>query len=141
MAKDKFSEELFNSICEKIASSSIGLHDACKSLGVSSRSFYRWIAEDEDLRHKYAHAREEQADFLADEIVKISNGEGIDDTPFVGRNFIDRDRLKVEARKWVASKLKPKKYGDKLETETKLTITDAPDWLKADLIDTKIKNV
>lgn len=136
MPKDKFSEELFQSICEKIATSSIGLSEVCDSFNISSRTFFRWIADDEDLRHKYTSAREEQAEFLADEIVKISNGEGLDATPFVGKNYIDRDRLKVEARKWVAAKLKPKKYGDKIEQETKLTISNAPDWLKGDITKT-----
>jgi hypothetical protein len=129
----QYSEELFDKICNEIATSDSGLMEICKKHGTTSRSFYRWISENEDLRHKYTCAREEQAEFLADQIIKISNGEGKDDTAFVGKNFIDRDRLKVEARKWIAAKLKPKKYGDKIEQETKLTITNAPDWIKENL--------
>jgi hypothetical protein len=37
--------------------------------------------------------------------------------------MIERARLKVDARKWVAAKLKPKKYGDKLQTEHSGEIT------------------
>jgi hypothetical protein len=84
---------------------------------------YRWLAAHEDFREIYARAREDQADTLADEIVEIADdgrndtytdGEGVER---VNQDVINRSRLRVDARKWVAAKLKPRKYGDKVTTE------------------------
>lgn len=81
----------------------------------------RWLADSESFQQQYARAREEQADTLADEIVSISDereGRAIVAGEEVAVVFdstaVARNRLRVDARKWVASKLKPKKYGDKL---------------------------
>lgn len=65
----------------------------------------RWLQDDEEIRGMYAHAREAQADYMADEIIYIADNEP---DPQVAR-------VRVDARKWVASKLKPRKYGDKIE--------------------------
>lgn len=93
------------------------------------RTVYRWLESNADFRQQYVHARELQAEFYADEIVRIAdecmigtkttkraNG----DTEIVTGDMVDRSRLRVEARKWIASKLLPKKYGDKLELDGKL---------------------
>lgn len=85
---------------------------------------YRWLIAKESFREMYARAREDQADTLADEIQAIA------DEPMVGvktttkpngdvekveGDMIEHRRLRVDARKWIAAKLKPRKYGDKLE--------------------------
>jgi hypothetical protein len=85
----------------------------------------RWIQQQPEFRNKYAGAREAQADYLAEEIVQIA------DTPLLGvitkvddsgkretteGDMLQHRRLQVDARKWYASKLAPKKYGDKVET-------------------------
>jgi hypothetical protein len=41
--------------------------------------------------------------------------------------------LQVEARKWIAAKLKPKKYGDKVEVDQTINVNKLPDWLKDNL--------
>ena len=64
---------------------------------------YNWLHDNKDFMDKYTRARKEQADLFAQEIVDISDGTG----------DVQRDRLRVEARKWVASKLKGSLYGDK----------------------------
>jgi hypothetical protein len=72
---------------------------------------------------QYARAREVQADCLADEIIEISDESSYDLTTdeegreIVNMNHIQRDRLRVDSRKWYAGKLRPKVYGDKLETK------------------------
>ena len=114
MAKKKFTQELFDAICKDIATSSIGLKDVCEKHGVSSVSFYAWIQNDETLLNTYTRAREEQADLLADEIIKLADDKSGDtqagEFGEVGNAAnIARSRLQVEARKWVAAKLKPKK--------------------------------
>lgn len=128
MAKKKFTQELFDAICKDIATSSIGLKDVCEKHGVSSVSFYAWIQNDETLLNTYTRAREEQADLLADEIIKLADDKSGDtqagEFGEVGNAAnIARSRLQVEARKWVAAKLKPKKYGDKVEVDANVNAT------------------
>lgn len=134
MPVTKYSEELFESICDKIATSADGLEKICQQSGVTARNFHRWIAENEILRQKYASAREEQADFLADQILKLADDKSGDtqagEFGEVGNAAaIQRSRLQVEARKWIAAKLKPKKYGDKVEVDQTISVNKLPEWL------------
>ena len=63
---------------------------------------FRWLDEKETFRQQYARAKEAQADALVEDMLVIPDIE--DD--------VARARLKVDTRKWIASKLKAKKYGD-----------------------------
>lgn len=84
---------------------------------------YRWIGANPEFRKQYEIAREDQADSLADEITDIADDSSADTlTDEMGRERCDkewvaRSKLRVDARKWVASKLKPKKYGERLEID------------------------
>jgi hypothetical protein len=69
----------------------------------------KWLREFPDFLANYARAREEQADFYADEMVTIAD-ESKDS---------NKARLQIDARKWKASKMAPKKYGDKLDITTR----------------------
>jgi len=123
--KFEYTEQLANEILEAIATSEKGLHLLCKENKEwpSYRVVYEWIQTKEDFRNKYARAREEQADYLADQIIEIADDSSGDiDYDNEGnerenREFVSRSKLRVEARKWKASKLAPKKYGDKLEVD------------------------
>jgi hypothetical protein len=120
-----YSDAIADEICEKL-SKGASLLTICDDEGMPHpRTVYRWLANDknEDFRHKYAHAREAQADRYAYEIIQIAD-DGRNDTQLdedgnlrVDHDHIARSRLRVDARKWYASKLAPKKYGDKLQTE------------------------
>lgn len=93
---------------------------------------FRWLAENELFRDNYARAREVQADVLADEILEIAD-EGRNDT-YVddeGRERTDydvvaRSKLRVDARKWIASKLLPKKYGERQQVDATVTTRELP---------------
>ena len=62
----------------------------------------------------YAKAKESQADYLVDDILRvIDKPETYIDEHGLERNDIGMIRIKVDAMKWQAMKLKPKKYGDK----------------------------
>ncbi len=125
----KYSDKLANAICKAISTSSKGLVLLCKENESfpNVRSVYDWLNDEKykDFLHNYARAREEQADFLADEIIAIAD-DGNDDTeqrytasgePYDVENkeWTSRSKLRVYARQWKASKLAPKKYGDKLD--------------------------
>lgn len=116
--KNKYSPELFDKICEEIATTSNGLKYICAQNDVTASAFYVWIDKDKDLLDRYMRARDAQADLLADEIIEIADHSEEDHTPFTGGNVVNRDKLRIESRKWIASKLKPKKYGDKLDVTT-----------------------
>ena len=115
MAKSKFTQELFDSICETLATSSKGLNTVCKEHGISSKQFYQWVANDAQLGEMYARARDEQADFMADEIVELADNTDNDNKGINGSNAVQRDRLRIDARKWVAAKLKPRKYSERVD--------------------------
>jgi hypothetical protein len=92
-------------ICERIASGE-SLKAICESQGMPSReTVYVWLASDSEFSDKYARAREDQADYYADEIIDIADK---DSDP-------NKARVRIDARKWKASKLQPKKYGDKID--------------------------
>jgi hypothetical protein len=76
---------------------------------MSWSTFFDWIKEEEGLADKYARARELQAEYYADEIVRIS-----DET-----EDPQKARLQVDARKWVASKLLPRKFGERIDVTSK----------------------
>ena len=89
----------------------------------SPETFYKWISEDDTKAKRYARACEYRADAIFDEIIEIadetSNDTIIDDDGNERPNheWISRSRLRVDSRKWIASKLAPKKYGDKLDID------------------------
>ena len=84
----------------------------------NASTVFKWLNENEAFAKQYAHAREAQADTLADEIIDIADDGSNDymgeDETYNG-DAVQRSKLRVDARKWVAAKLKPKKYGDKLD--------------------------
>ena len=69
-------------------------------------TIHNWLANNEKFRAEYEYAKEAQSDTFADEMDYIANDESID---------VNRARLIIDTRKWIASKLKPKKYGDKVD--------------------------
>jgi hypothetical protein len=59
---------------------------------------------------QYARAREAQAEIRADEITDIADG-----VEHGASEAVQAARLRVDARKWIAAKLLPKRYGDKMQ--------------------------
>lgn len=120
-----FSQEIADKLCEGLIEGK-SLREICKADDMPSTSTVcRWLGKHEEFREQYAHARTAQADALFDEILEIADdgsndyvarkGEEGEETERVDHDHIARSRLRVDARKWMASKLQPKKYGDKLE--------------------------
>lgn len=117
----RFDIEIWNKILDEISVSTNGIHTICKRHKTTAKYFYIYLRGGEDdeeqtqRRNQYARAREDQADYLADLIQEVAFDDSDDEKPFVGVNHIQRDRLKIDSLKWVASKLKPKKFGDKID--------------------------
>lgn len=75
----------------------------------STSSVFRWLDSVPAFRERYARARQEQAETFADEIVALADRDDLDPQD---------KRVRVDARKWVAAKLKPKVYGDSQQTSS-----------------------
>ncbi len=118
----KFNHEIATRICDAIVDGKT-IKEICGRNGIPSAStVFRWLAKDEhdEFRELYARAREAQAERLADEILRIAD-DGTND--FITRQtssgairninseHIQRSKLRIETRKWLLSKLLPKKYG------------------------------
>ena len=120
--------ELFDAICDRIADGE-SLRTILRDDGMPCfATFYRWVEADPSHAEQYARARQTQADAIFDEMLRIA------DTPLIGEtrktipgedgkerveitegDMVQHRRLQIETRKWMAGKLRPKKYGDKLE--------------------------
>ena len=132
----KFSQEIFDEICVRIAEGE-SLRKICKDEKMPSLvSVWRWLNESETLSKQYTRAREEQAETFVDEILDIAD-DNKDDTYLdengkliINQEVIARSRLRVDSRKWIASKLKPKRFGDytKIQAEVKDT-SSTSSWL------------
>ena len=132
----KFSQEIFDEICVRIAEGE-SLRKICKDEKMPSLvSVWRWLNESETLSKQYTRAREEQAETFVDEILDIAD-DTKDDTYLddngkliINQEVIARSRLRVDSRKWIASKLKPKRFGDytKIQAEVKDT-SSTSSWL------------
>ncbi len=126
-----YTPELADKICEGIANA-ISLVKICSADDMPNpRTVYRWRREHEEFCQNYASAREDQADFFAEEIIDISDNHAsspliIDGVPMVVKGEIvmrvdpaavSHAKLMVDTRKWLASKFKPNNYADKLKQE------------------------
>jgi hypothetical protein len=105
----------------------------CVEVGISQRVLWNWLASDQELMRHYLRAKELCVDAYAEEIIEISDDGSRDvhidekGREVVNRDVIARAQLRIDARKWYAARLAPKKYGDKLPvtneaSDTKKTV-------------------
>jgi len=112
------------------SSSSMPIWKACKLHDLSLVSWESWLSKDEELANRYVRAKEKQLQRMADEILQISDDsiwdelfveedtkEGKSAKRVLNHEFVQRSKLRVDSRKWLLSKLLPKKYGDKIDVE------------------------
>jgi hypothetical protein len=126
-----FSPQIAETICTRLIGGE-SLRTICEDDGIpEARTVHRWLASEDEqftaFRQQYARAREAQAETLFDEILEIVDDgrndwverERKDGTKFVALNdeAIARSRLRMDARRWMAGKLAPKKYGEKVVNE------------------------
>jgi hypothetical protein len=126
-----FTPALGLAICGRLAEGE-SLRRICDSKGMPDKAtILRWLSagiapdapgELREFRDQYARARELQADALFDECQDIADDGRRDYTIGKGGIVVDHDhiarsRLRVDTRKWMAGKLNPKKYGDKITAE------------------------
>lgn len=127
-----FTPEIAAEICARIAEGR-SLRSICTDEDMPpARTVFDWLASRPEFSQQYARAREAQADALAEECLDIADdgtndwmerqsesekGAGVNNGWVLNGEHVQRSRLRIDARKWYASKLAPKKYGDKIELE------------------------
>ena len=123
-----FTQETADELCAKLAMGE-SLRTACKADGMPCVStVFNWFRVHPKFLEQYARAKEESADAWVEEMLDIAD-DGTND--WVEKNdkngdhigwalngeHVQRSKLRIDTRKWAASKLKPKKYGEKVTTD------------------------
>lgn len=129
--------EIINTIFDKIENG-LSTRKAVTEAKISSRTFWAWIDADDEKVKQYTRACEARAEALLDEAFDIVDSteadvyKDDDGNVKIDGNTVQRARLQYDARKWLVSKLNPKKYGDKMDIDhtskgeriTAISITD-----------------
>jgi hypothetical protein len=89
---------------------------ACQAAGVHQSTFNLWMNDDAELAVEYARAREDLIERMAQEVMELSDVDvGLQPDGKKDWAAVQKQKLQVDTRKWLLSKLAPKKFGDKLE--------------------------
>lgn len=121
----EFNQQIADKICIELASG-MSLREIASAEDMPGQStIYQWLQRHAEFAEQYARAREAQAEHWADEILEIADDgsndwmerQNRDGSTYeaVNAEHINRSRLRVDSRKWLMSKLAPKKYGDKVD--------------------------
>jgi len=118
-----YNAEICDEICQAVSCTSLGLTKLCEANPhwPERDTIYRWRWRYPEFSDKFAEAKRKQADFLVEELLDISDDgrndwmdvQGHDGNPGWKYNgeHVNRSRLRIDTRKWIASKVLPKVYG------------------------------
>jgi len=113
-------KEVGDYICEELAKGR-SLRSICQDPDMPAvQIVLGWRDDDAAFYEQYTRAREAQADHFADEITEIADTE----------TDPNRARVRIDARKWAAGKLKPKTYGDRLQLDGDMQVKLTDDQLE-----------
>ena len=111
-----------------LVNSGLAVRNAVGDVGISSLTFYKWIEESEENKKLYAHATDERARAIFEDMLDIADDVTNDTKTITGKSgqemdiedkeWTSRSKLRIETRKWMLGKMKPKKYGDKIDVTT-----------------------
>lgn len=83
----------------------------------SMPTVFKWLREYPDFLKLYTRAKEESADAMAEDILSIADSAG-DEIMGIDKSDgarVQAVKLRIDTRKFIMAKMKPKKYGDKLD--------------------------
>lgn len=100
-------------ICGLLIGGDHSLRQACEKFSISHSTFLMWVDEDKALADQYTRARAVLLDIKAEELEEIGDRAASAETAVEVAGL----RLLSDNRKWLLSKLAPKKYGDKITQE------------------------
>ena len=125
-----YTREIGDEICHRMANGE-SLSQICCDEHMPPRTTVReWVLRNEDgFTDRYARAREALIDHWAEELMDIADdgrndweerkGKGGETFIALNKEAVDRSKLRVDARKWYLSKLRPEQFGDKVTNEIK----------------------
>ena len=121
----EYSQDKADAICELLAMG-YSLRTVCSEDSMpSAATVFKWMREHDEFLKQYEKAKQESTDAMAEDLLDIAD-DGTNDWitktnkdgseyEAVNAEVIARSRLRVDTRKWLMSKMKPKKYGEKLD--------------------------
>lgn len=128
----EYTDDCAREICLRLMDGE-SLVSICADENMPARStVYLWLHDHVEFSDRYARAREVQATTFFDEVHQISDNTMLGEKRTIKADgsievtqadMIEHRRLRVDARKWMAAKLAPKKYGDKIDHEVSGSIT------------------
>ena len=80
-------------------------------------TIFKWLSDHQEFSEQYARAKDMAADAMAEDMLYIA------DTTSATRDEVAKAKLRVEARQWIAARLRPKKYGDRLNVDETAEVT------------------
>jgi hypothetical protein len=108
---------------------------------ISYEDFLRWVRRDPERHERFKEAQEMRTEFLAGEILEIADGvEAVDPT---SNDTVNRDKLRIDTRKWLMSAHNKKRYGEVKQVELggTISITEALAAAQARVIDNEVIDV
>ncbi len=108
---------------------------------VSYEDFLRWIKRDPQRHERFKEAQEMRTEFIAGEILEIADGVGsIDPT---SNDTVNRDKLRIDTRKWLMGAHNKKRYGEtkQIELGGTISITEALAQAQARVIEAEVMDV
>jgi len=109
-------EQMIESILDSMSTKGKSAFAACKAVGLPQSTFNLWVDQDKELAEKYARAREDLIEKLAEETLQIADEPvGSTESGSTDSGAVKKQKLQVDTRKWLLSKLAPRKYGEKIQ--------------------------
>lgn len=103
-----YTQELADDICT-LLSDGDSMRKICRMESMPCLStVWKWLRENEEFSHQYDRSIQERAEAHTEDMLEIADDSTID---------VQRAKLMVDTRKWHSARMKPKKYGDKIQTE------------------------
>jgi hypothetical protein len=108
-------EVIAQAVIDGMAVEGLSCFKACEAVGVPIGTFIGWVGVDPALAESYTRARETLIERMASDTLAIADAPvGSTEHGTTDSGAVQKQRLQVDTRKWLLSKLAPKRYGDKL---------------------------
>lgn len=107
----EYNQEIADKIIDRLSTSTVGLKKTCADLNIDISTLWRWIAKHEHFRDRYDIAKELQTRLITEDLDEITDDRSLDILPDGRINgvAVQRDKLRIETRKYLIERLSPKK--------------------------------
>lgn len=107
-----YTQELADDICQHLSMGE-SLRKTCSYKGMPDvKTIFNWFRTQPEFLQQYTRAKEESADAMAEDVLYIS------DAVKVSTEAVAKAKLRIETRKWLMAKMKPKKFGEKIDVNS-----------------------